>query len=328
MKKHVLNAVIGIALASLFLWLTFRNQPVDDVLELLGEARTGWIFAAVAMLLLVFFLRAVRWKLLLENSGEKAALKDVSYSLLLGFFINAFTPKLGEVIRCTSLEKSSNIKTSRSLGTVLTERIYDLIALVSGIVLILVLEADRLGPLVSQALSSLFKSISGRALNIIIVAVAATVVIMVLFKILRGSGSGRRIKEFAGGVKSTLKMTFRIRSTRSFIVQTILIWGVMVLMNYACLRALPSTDSLSLYFAMVALFIGTIGWAIPSPGGIGTSHFFVLQLFLLFNLKEETGIAYGVLVNGLTVLFTILAGLMALIIVNMVRIINRRRDNS
>jgi uncharacterized membrane protein YbhN (UPF0104 family) len=102
-----------------------------------------------------------------------------------------------------------------------------------------------------------------------------------------------------------------------------MIWFLMVLVNYCCLLALPTTDSLNLYFAFVVLFVGTIGWAIPSPGGIGTSHFFVLQLFLLFNLSEETGITYGLLVNGIMVIFTIAGGLLAIIIVNSFKLLKK-----
>ncbi len=77
--------------------------------------------------------------------------------------------------------------------------------------------------------------------------------------------------------------------------------------------ALPETDDFSLYFAIVVLFVGGIGWAIPTPGGIGTTHFFILQLFIAFNLNETAGISFGILSNGLTFICTILFGITVLI---------------
>lgn len=328
MRKGIINALTGIIVGSFFMYLTFRNKPVDEIFSLLFTARIGWIFLSLAMLILVFFLRAERWRLLLQNSGEGAARKDVWYSLLLGFFINSFTPKIGEIVRCTSLQKATGIPATRSFGTVISERIYDLIALIAGILIILVFESDRLGPLIGNYFLGIFSSLSGNLRLIIIIAIVTALVISAGVIILKKSGLRERARITWRGIMSGLRMTFRIKSSRIFILQTIAIWAVMVFMNYCCLRALPSTDNLSLYFAMVALFIGTIGWAIPSPGGMGTSHFFILQLFILFNLKESTGIAYGVLVNGLTVLFTIIAGLLAIMAVNLTRIISKYSFNT
>ncbi len=328
MRKHITNALIGILTASLFLFLTFRDRQFDDIIRLLQSTSTRWILVTVLLLVVVFFLRSLRWKLLLENTGNKTGFKDVSYSLLLGIFINSFTPKLGEIIRCTSLEKHSGIATSKSFGTVVSERIYDLMALFAGVLIIIIIEFDRLNTLLEKSFRSLFESIINNITLLTIISVTTILlVILTRYLMIRHKFAGK-IGSFLKGIASTAKMTFKIKNSRNFTIQTILIWFVMVLMNYACLKALPSTGDMSLYFAMVALFIGTIGWAIPSPGGIGTSHFFILQLFILYNLGEETGIAYGILVNGITVLFTIVVGLIAIILFKITRYRNYNNHHS
>lgn len=328
MKKHIINALSGIIIAIVFLYLTLRNKPLDEIFALIKEARLSWIAFSLVMLVAVFLLRSLRWKLLLNNTGKRPAFQDVSYSYLLGVFINSFTPKLGEVVRCTSMEKSSGIKTSLSLGTVISERVYDLLALLAGIVIILFIESERLGSLVANAFKGLFRSIGSNAGSIIIYSAAGVALIALLWILTKKFGWAVRVKKFFSGVASTAKMTFKIKNSRNFALQTILIWAIMILMNYGVLKSLPSTDSLSLYFAMVSLFIGTIGWAIPSPGGIGTSHFFILQLFILFNLNQDTGIAYAVLVNGLQVVFTIITGFLAVTTVAIIRFVNRRKEQT
>ncbi|MDZ7740025.1 MAG: lysylphosphatidylglycerol synthase transmembrane domain-containing protein [Bacteroidales bacterium] len=319
MRKNIINAATGIIIGGFFLYLTLRNKALDKILELLSEASTGWILLAIVFLIIMFFFRAYRWRLLLRNSGEYPDIKNVSYSLLLGFFINSFTPKLGEIIRCTSLQKSSGIKVSKSFGTVISERIYDLLILMLGIITIIVLEFRRLGGILQSAKASIINTVSENYLNLVYIILGLLLVGVVLFIIFKRFRIIEKIHLFLKDLLLTVKQTFRIKSYGIFTFQTVMIWLLMGLMNYCCLRALPSTENLSLYFAFVVLFIGTIGWAIPSPGGIGTSHFFVLQLFTLFNMSTETGIAYGLLVNGITVLFTIAAGLLTLIIVNSLR---------
>ena len=321
MRKHIINAATGIILGGIFLFLTLRNKPLDEIFDLLLTARMGWILLSIVFLIIMFFIRAYRWKLLMENNGNSPGIRNVSYSMLLGFFINSFTPKLGEIIRCTSLQKSSGVPVSKSFGTVISERIYDLITLILAIVVILILEFGRLRELIAAAASSIRTSLSSNLLKLGLILAGLLLVIASLILIFRQYKLMNKIKSFLKDFWATVENTFRIRSSRLFAFQTIMIWLMMVLMNYCCLRSLPSTENLSLYFAFVVLFVGTIGWAIPSPGGIGTTHFFVLQLFLLFNLGEETGITYGILVNGITVLFTIFGGLLAIIIVNSFKLV-------
>ncbi len=316
MRKHIINAATGIIIGGIFLFLTLRNKPLDEIFDLLLTARTSWILLSIVFLVIMFIFRAYRWKLLMENNGNSPNIKNVSYSMLLGFFINSFTPKLGEIIRCTSLQKSSGIPVSKSFGTVISERIYDLLALILAIAVILFLEFGRLRELIATAASSIGDKVSANLLNLGLIILGLGLVTASLILIFRHYKLMGKIRSFFKDFWSTVKNTFRIKSSKTFAFQTIMIWLTMVLMNYCCLRSLPSTENLSLYFAFVVLFVGTIGWAIPSPGGIGTTHFFVLQLFLLFNISEETGITYGILVNGITVLFTIFGGLLAIIIVN------------
>jgi len=321
MRKNIINAATGIIIGGFFLFLTLRNKPLDRIYELLKGAQTNWILLSILFLMIMFVFRAYRWKLLIENSGYSPDIKNVSYSLLLGFFVNSFTPKLGEIVRCTSLQKSSGIPVSRSFGTVISERIYDLIALLLALAVILILEFSRLKDLIGAAAYSIKNSISSNILKLSIFIGGLILIIIALVLIFRYYKIMDRIRSFIKEFWATVKQSFRIRSSRLFVFQTLMIWFLMVLVNYCCLMALPTTDSLNLYFAFVVLFVGTIGWAIPSPGGIGTSHFFVLQLFLLFNLSEETGITYGLLVNGIMVLFTIAGGLLAIIIVNSFRLL-------
>ncbi len=321
MKKHLINAAVGISFASIFMFLTLRNKPMGEIFSLLGKAKPGYILLSIFFLGLIFLLRTLRWQLFLSNNEENAPLKHVAYSLLLGTFINAFTPKLGEIVRCTSLEKSTGISTSKAMGTVISDRVWDLVVLISGVILVLLFEFDRLGSLVLEGFGNLFSSIGNRIIGILIFALIIISVILIAWFLAKRYGLADRIRNFGKGVASTARTTFRIKRSRIFALYTLIIWILMILMNYACLKALPSTDNLSLYFAAVALFIGTLGWAIPSPAGIGTSHFFILQLFILFGLNEQSGVAYGLLINGVQVLITLGSGAIMLAAVYLYRIL-------
>ncbi len=313
MKKNIAQTLIGIVLGGVFLFLTLKNKPMDEIITSIRSANLFWVLMSGLSLIAVFFLRAMRWRVLVENIGYQPKKRHIIYALVMGYFVNSFTPKVGEIMRCTSLKNKSDVPVANSLGTVVSERVYDIIILGVGLVIIFFLEINRLGHILSgmtESVKGLFTANAALSAGIaIVVALGAYMV----FRFMQKKGMFNRITGFVSDLFKTVRATFRIKKYNSFILYTLLIWVALIVMNYCFLKSLPETESHGLYFATVVLFVGSIGWAMPSPGGIGTTHFFILQLFLAFSLSESAGIAFGVLSNGLTFVFTIVFGLIAVI---------------
>jgi glycosyltransferase 2 family protein len=114
MKKNILKSLFGLAIGAIFLFFTLNNKPLAEIFASLKEARLSWLLLSVLGLIMTFYLRAFRWKVLLESSDANPVRYNVIYSLILGYFVNSFTPKFGEIIRCTSLKKTDKIPTSVS----------------------------------------------------------------------------------------------------------------------------------------------------------------------------------------------------------------------
>lgn len=314
MNKNILQTLIGVALGGVFLFLTLKNKPLGEIAQSIKNANLGWVALSGMALIAVFLFRAMRWRLLIKNVGYEPKKRHVAYALTMGYFINSFTPKVGEIVRCTTLNKKDGVPISHSLGTVVSERVYDLIILALGLIVIFALEINRLGHILDGLLESITKLFST---NTLLTAVGATIILVagyLLFRFLIKKGLFNRITGFLTDMMKTVRATFRIKNYKGFVLLTILIWIALVIMNYCFLMSLPETNKHNLYFACVVLFVGSIGWALPSPGGIGTTHFFILQLFLAFNLTESAGVAFGVLSNGLTFIYTIIFGVLALIL--------------
>ncbi len=310
MFKKIFNVLLGVLIGAGFLIITFKDKSLIDIYENIKEADIFWVIANGVCLFLTFFLRSYRWKILLENAGAKVNTVNVLHSVIVGYVVNSFTPKLGEIARCMGLKGSDNIKTSLSFGTVVTERIYDILVLGIGIAFFFIVELDKLIALFLKIFQD--NAIFNTPYSIITFFVVAIVVFVLLFFVIKKIKLFEKVKAFIYEIIDTVKKSFRIKKIRTFIAITILIWIVLAIMNYCCLKALPSTDSFSLYFAFIILFIAGIGWALPSPGGIGTTHFFILQIFIAFNLNESSGLAFAVLSNGLTLVFTWIIGVLAL----------------
>ncbi len=315
--KNILQTLAGFIIGGLFLYFTLRNKPLDDIVASLKNADMFWMIMSAVFLALTFVLRALRWEVILYSSDLHPKRADIISAVFLGYFVNSFTPKLGELARCTTLNRSNSVKVSKLLGTVVSERIYDVLILGLGLIFFAIIEFDRLGDFFIKAGQSVGNLIIGK--NFLLYIVIAGVLFLLFLYVFREKLKKIKIFNlffnFINGMYSTVIMTFRLKKFNRFAILTILIWLSLVLMNYCYLMALPETEDFSIYFAVVVLFVGGIGWAIPTPGGIGTTHFFILQLFIAYNLPESAGISFGILSNGLTFVCTILFGLFTLVFI-------------
>lgn len=309
--KNIFQNTIGILIGGLFLFLTLREKPLAPVWESLANADYFFILLSFLCLFMVFYLRALRWKLLLEESGEKPKSNKVLTSILIGYFVNSFTPKFGEILRCTSLQKSSNIPISKSIGSLMAERAYDLLILGIGVLLLFLIELDRLQDMLNSTIGGISHIYGYRYLYVFpIVLLLIGILFIISLKKLKRSEKPiiKKIVGFLHTMFNSLKSGLLLQKRVKFITLTLLIWISLILLNYIYLLCLPDTSSYSISFAIVILFIGGLGWALPSPGGIGTTHFFLLQLFLAFQLDPNAGISFGILSNGLTFIGTIALG--------------------
>lgn len=312
MNKNILQTLLGVTIGGVFLFLTLKNKPLDEIWQSISAANWWWVSLSGFALIMVFLLRALRWRLLIQNVGYDPKKRHVVYALIMGYFVNSFTPKLGEIVRCTSLKTKSDVPVAHSLGTVVSERVYDIMIMFAGLFVIFALEVDRLG----HIMSGMFEVVASKFSDNLIVSISVLVLLAAmgyaLLHFLTKKGLFVRITGFVNDMLKTVRSTFRIKRYRGFLLYTLLIWIALVLMNYCFLKALPETHNHNFYFAVVVLFVGSIGWAMPTPGGIGTTHFVILQLFLAFSLTESAGISFGVLSNGLTFVYTLVFGFIAL----------------
>lgn len=309
--KKTLHAAAGFALGGILLFFTFRGRNMAEVWESISHADIVLSLVSLLLMAVVFVLRGARWQLLLREAGTDAKLLDILSSLSFGYFVNCITPKLGEVGRCLSLQKNAGVPLAQSFGTVVSERVYDLLVLVSGVGLVFLMEMDRLGQLWLQ-ISARFAHIFGNGTLWVAAAIfILPILLAVVFRrhLMRISII-RAAFHFFAQLGIAIKQSFALKRYWLFLLYTAGIWCTLALVNLVFLHAM-GIEGAHLYFSVIVLFISTIGWALPAPGGVGTSHFIVLQLFLAFGMGEEKGLAYGLYSNGITLGFMLLFGLIA-----------------
>lgn len=310
--KNIIQALAGALIGFFFLYLTLKDKPLGLIFDSIGEAKWSFVLLNGVFLALTFFLRALRWRILVQSLGYRVKRRNIILAVTLGYFVNSFTPKLGEIVRCASLQRTTKIPLVRSLGSVVSERIYDLLVLGIGLIVIVVVEFERITNLFQKFMENNVSEKSLFDYNILVYIIPLIIIIIALYYII-SRGFHVKLKKLAREMIDAIRKTFYLRKYKKFLIFTVLIWLTLIAMNYVCLKALPTTDQNGWYFATIVLFVGGIGWALPTPGGIGTTHYFIFQLFYIFNLNPNAGVSYGVLSNGLTFIYTLGIGLIALV---------------
>ena len=297
-------------------------QLIDKVIDDFTRVNYFW----VGMILLAFVIsnisRTVRWKMLLKPLGYNPRFINAFFSIILAYFANLGLPRIGEVVRAGSLAKYEKIPVEKVMGTIVTDRIIDVISIliVTGLALffakdviwLFFKENAHIGAKI-DSLSTLMLYFGGAALVFagLFFAFKRQIVKTKLYqKIIH------IIIGFAEGIKSILQLD----KPWLFVLHSINIWLMYFLMTYFGFLTFGPTAGLPLVAALVVFVFGSWGIVIPSPGGMGTYHFLVGLALGIYGVNAADGFSWANIVFfsiqlGCNILIGIIA-LLALPVIN------------
>ena len=143
--KIILNFVVFPSIGILLLYLAFKNVDIQKLWSDIQDANFYWIGLSLIFALLGFVSRALRWKILIEPLGYSPSNKNTIIAVFIAYFANIAMPRLGEITRCGSLNKTDNIPIDKLIGTVITERVIDFLCLLLLIAFVLVVKFEEVG---------------------------------------------------------------------------------------------------------------------------------------------------------------------------------------
>lgn len=315
---------IAIILVTVFLvWLSLRGVKVEEgedkidyLLDKWHQADKGWLFIMAFIALGSHFVRAARWKMLIGPTGYKPGLLNSFLSLMVGYFVNLFIPRGGEVSRCYNLYKLDKVPVDISFGTVVTERVVDLICLLLLVVASFVLESEKLFAFLETFPAVEEKNGSGITSILLYGLLGIIVIAGVFYFLLKKSQKVRNfIRKTWQGIKKGLLSVFQLEHKGLFVFYSVFIWFLYFLMSYAVIRAFPATEHLG-FSAVMSLFgIGAIAMAAPTPGGTGSYHLLVPQgLVFLYSIARDEAVAFTFIFHGWQSVTMIVGGAISLLI--------------
>jgi len=306
-------AIFGLSI--FMMWYALKGIDFKLVLKHLKETDFFWLSISLLVALSGFLSRAYRWKMQLAPINPRVTFADTYHAMMIGYLANLVLPRMGEVFRCSVLKRSSNIPVQASFGTVITERLIDMVMLLSLMGIAFLVEFDRLSTFFFSFISDEFHSAKENQKLIYTVVglfIAGILgVIIILFFYLNRLRENRYFQKVASLVRGFLEGIFsigKLENKPGFIAHTLFVWGTYYLMGYLAFFALPATANLSPLAAFSVLVIGSLGMSAPVQGGIGVFHIMVTNTLLLYGVSKEAGMAFALINHTSQTLMVVLLG--------------------
>ena len=259
-------------------------------------------------------IRAIRWKMLLYPAGYTSKLSYSFLSLMVGYLVNLVIPRGGEVSRCYNLYKLEKTPVEISFGTVVLERIVDVICLLILVVISFFIESEKLFAFMDTL--PIGSGESSRFTTLIYVGIGLIVLGLIFLWIVK---KNKRLNAFFQktwmGFREGLLSVFRLKNKGLFIFYSLLIWAMYFVMSYFVIMAFPETDHLGFSAVMSLFAIGSIAMAAPLPGGTGSYHVLVPQgLVFLYAVPQADAVAFTFIFHGWQTAILIVGGAISLVI--------------
>ncbi|PWJ60315.1 hypothetical protein CLV98_101496 [Dyadobacter jejuensis] len=321
--KNTLRYIISLGLAGGLIWYVFKDINLAQMMDRFVQADWKWIVLSCLFLLAAHITRAWRWNMLMEPLGYSPSLTDSTIAVLTGYFANYIVPRMGEVTRCGTLNRLEDVPVNRSFGTVVAERIFDVIVLILLIGLNFLLEFDRLSTFFTELVQSKTgaKSDSQPLWWLAGLAVLLLAAAIMLFrneaiqqKLLNNSLIAK-ILDFGKGMLDGLLSIKNLRHPGLFILSTLMIWVLYFLVSYVLFFCIPETSNLGPLAGLTLLVVGAIGMTAPTQGGIGAYHLLVGNVMVLYGLTKADGITLATFIHGAQMLFMLIVGALAFVVV-------------
>ena len=290
------------------IYIVFDKIDLKSFYAKLSDINYSWIYFSMFISVFEHIIRGYRWNLLMRTPKTNLSTYVTTNVMIVSYFFALFIPRFNDFIRCYLISKTNNIKVSTSLGTVVSERIFDLISLFLILLIFIVLEFELFYSFLKEYV---FINITLNPTNILIL-LSAVILVFILIRYLSKNSKmfSEKFEEFKAGFFSV----GNIYKNKAFIVSTVLLWVIYFLMGYVIFFSFNETSSLGINAGFAVLIAGSIGMIVPVNAGIGAYHFLVASILISYNINYESGLFFATLLHTSQIICLAILGIFSSII--------------
>ncbi|MGB0896599.1 MAG: lysylphosphatidylglycerol synthase transmembrane domain-containing protein [Flavobacteriaceae bacterium] len=307
-----LKVIVPILFGIFLIGLTYNKTTTSeraDVIKYIKEADYFWVVASIVLGLLSHASRAYRWKFTLEPLGYKPKFLNSFMAVMIAYFANLGIPRSGEILRATTLTTYEGVPFEKAFGTIVAERIADLVMSFVFIFIALILQYDMIIEAVTPIINLTINTVTSNPKLLFLIALICLSVIIIVYRITTKNSNRliTKIKTFVTGLKDGVLSIITMKHKWAFIAHTIFIWVMYFLMFYVIFFSIPETINTPISTALVSFVTGSFTMA-ATNGGLGSFPLVIQETLNLFNISNQSGLAIGWILWSAQTILNIVAG--------------------
>jgi glycosyltransferase 2 family protein len=292
------------------IYYQFNSLTVGEIENIkisFRKANYNYIYLSLIFSILGYWLRAYRWKFTLNHLGYQTKFANNFATVCISYLVNLTIPRSGEISRAALLKKYENVPFDKGFGTIIAERIVDLMIFLIFVVIGFISQFETLYKFL------LDRNVSFKSILIFAVAGFLLFVAFVFIWINSQWKIVLKLKKKLSGLTEGLFSVYKMENRYSYIVYSFLIWICYFIMFYITIFALPETANLSFSVVIMGFIFGSLAVGFTN-GGLGAFPLSIALIFSLYGISNQDGTAFGWLVWVSQTLFTIAMGLISYLI--------------
>lgn len=328
MKKIIINVIkffAFFALGAFIFWLIYKDQDIDRIKSVLkNDVNYFWVAVSLFIGLISHISRTMRWGLMIEPIGHKPRFINTFLAVMVGYLMNMAIPRMGEISRCGVLSRYEKISFTKLIGTVVAERLVDMISLLVLLGIVIISQFGEMlnflhrNPEIQEKLNIVLKS------PYLIVGLLLVIIMFYIFrKAFKHTMIFRKLMEILKNFKEGFISIRSIKRKGWFYFHSVFIWAMYYLMLYSVFFAFDFTNNLGPIAGLTTFVLASFGMVAPVQGGIGAWHFMAIEALVLYGVARENGIIFAFVAHTSMTSMIIIIGIISLLVLPF---INGRKD--
>ncbi|WP_340199594.1 flippase-like domain-containing protein [Ascidiimonas sp. W6] len=310
MKKNIskiAKIVLPLSLGVFLIWYSYHNTSPEDRQQIYTSIKNAdylWVFLSLLLGLLSHLSRAYRWHFLLKPLGYEPRFLNSLMAVSIAYFANLGIPRSGEILRATTLTTYEGVPFQKAFGTIVAERIVDLLMLLLIIFAALIMQTDTI--------INFFMERGFDFKFLLLLALLGLLGLFIFFRFIKISENilAVKLKAFINGLIEGALSIFKMKNKAPFILHTFFIWAMYLLMFWVIKYSVAGTESLSLDGIFTAFIAGTFAIS-ATNGGIGVYPIAVSKILVLYGISATAGDAFGWIMWSAQTLLVVIIGVLS-----------------
>ncbi|WP_316737945.1 lysylphosphatidylglycerol synthase transmembrane domain-containing protein [Pedobacter aquatilis] len=314
--KTALKYIILFLIGTSVLYLAFKDQDLYKIWLEIKAANFFWIFISAFAVIIANIIRALRWQMLYQSIQYKPKFWNIYHAVMIGYLANLALPRFGEIGRCSVMHKTEKIPMFLSIGTVITERLFDVLMLLFSASIMLIFQYGLVSNFFQEIIyKAILNKITSANYSLLIgLTIILLIILSALIYFLRQRFNRKFLKIFVG-LRQGFGSFGKLQQKGLFLTYTLLIWLCYLISIYTCFFAMEQTTALSISAAFTAVVFSGFAMAAPVQGGIGVFHWMVAKSLVLYNIPFNDGLAYATIIHSSQALVILILGGLSLLVV-------------